>query len=75
MSSRKNGTDYSTVTFFDENGDPAFQPLAEKDVEELKEFVISHAQALSSAFRFSPQPQVDALPEEDKGSKVRKLRA
>jgi len=61
--------------FFDENGDPAFQPLAEKDVEELKEFVVSHAQALSSAFRFTPQPQVGVLPEEEKGSKVRKLRA
>ena len=28
------------IPFFDENGDPAFQPLAEKDVEELKEFVV-----------------------------------
>jgi hypothetical protein len=75
VSSRKNGTDYSTVTFFDENGDPAFHPLAVKDVEELKDFVVSHAQSLSSAFRFTPQPQVDALPDGEKGSKVRKLRA
>ncbi|NJM00014.1 MAG: hypothetical protein HC924_14980 [Synechococcaceae cyanobacterium SM2_3_2] len=74
VSSRKNGTDYSTVTFFD-NGDPAFQPLAQKDVEELKEFVVSHAQALSSAFRFTPQTQAEALPDGEKGSKVRKLRA
>jgi hypothetical protein len=51
------------------------QPLAEKDVEELKTFVVSHAQALSSAFRFTPQPQDEALPDGEKGSKVRKLRA